>query len=146
MDYDALVNSKPGLRHKVNARSIRPIHNRVIVEGMEFGERITTGGIIISSDDGKDRGIKPRWGKVVSKGPENNDPYEVGDWILIEHGRWTRGFDVDREGNGEYTTMRTVEAESVLMWSDEQPSDVLFGDKDGVGTIDGPKPEDFGAR
>jgi len=146
MDYDALVNSKPGLRHKVNARSIRPIHNRVIVEGMEFGERITTGGIIISSDDGKDRGIKPRWGKVVSKGPENNDPYEVGDWILIEHGRWTRGFDVDREGNGEYTTMRTVEAESVLMWSDEQPSDVLFGDKDGVGPIDGPKPEDFGAR
>ena len=146
LNYEELAKGKKGYQAAIKTKNIRPIHNRVIVSDMNFGEQTTAGGIIISSDDGKDRGIKPRWGKVVSKGPENNDPYEVGDWILIEHGRWTRGFDVDREGNGEYTTMRTVEAESVLMWSDEQPSDVLFGDKDGVGPIDGPKPEDFGAR
>jgi len=95
--------------------SVRPIHNRVIVSDMNFGEEITAGGIILTSDDGKDRGIKPRWGRVVAKGNDNNDPYSIGDWILIEHGRWTRGFEVEME-DGTVETMRTVEAESILGW------------------------------
>ena len=74
--------------------SVRPIRNRVIVNNMEFGAQTTSGGIILASDDGKDQGIKPRWGCVVSKGDENADPYAIGDWILVEHGRWTRGFEV----------------------------------------------------
>lgn len=118
---------------------VRPIRNRVIVSDMNFGETKTAGGIIIQSDDGKDRGIKPRWAKVHSKGPENKDPYKVGDWILIEHGRWTRGFDVENDA-GEVQTLRTVEAESVLLWSDEVPSENLFGNKDGVSK---PSIEDF---
>lgn len=118
---------------------VRPIRNRVIVSDMNFGETTTAGGIIIQSDDGKDRGIKPRWARVVSKGPENNDPYDVGDWILIEHGRWTRGFDVEND-EGEVQTLRTVEAESILLWSDVQPAENLFGSKDGVSK---PSVEDF---
>ena len=107
--------------------NVRPIRNRVIVSEMNFGEQKTAGGIILTSDDGKDRGIKPRWGRVVSKGPENNDPYGIGDWILVEHGRWTRGVDVD-EGNGE-STLRMVEAESIIGWSKEKPNDIQIGDE-----------------
>jgi co-chaperonin GroES (HSP10) len=124
---------------------VRPIQNRVIVNNMEFGERTTAGGIIISSDDGKDSGIKPRWGQVVVKGNDNADPYQVGDWILIEHGRWTRGFEVELE-DGTIETMRTVEAESILGWQQETPEDVLFGSMSGAGSVDQAKPEDFGAR
>ena len=139
-----LNGGSTGLVTRVKGK-VRPIYNRVIVSDMQFGERQTAGGIIITSDDGKDRGIKPRWGRVVAKGSDNKDPYEVGDWILVEHGRWTRGFDVEME-DGEVKTMRTVEAESVLGWQKETPEDALFGNKEGAGAIDAPKPEDFGAR
>ena len=123
--------------------SVRPIRNRVIVNNMEFGAQTTSGGIILASDDGKDQGIKPRWGCVVSKGDENADPYEIGDWILVEHGRWTRGFEVEME-DGTIETMRTVESESVLGWQSEVPENTLFGGKSGAekSTV---RAEDFGA-
>ena len=124
--------------------TVRPIHNRVIVSNMNFGETKTSGGIILTSDDGKDRGIKPRWGRVVSKGDDNNDPYNIGDWILIEHGRWTRGFEVEME-DGTVETMRTVEAESILGWQDQTPEDIAFGNAQGAESFS-ITPEQFGAK
>ena len=56
-----------------------PVGNRVFVEEMHFGEQTTKSGLIIMDDDGKTRGIYPRWSQVHAKGPENNDPYNVGD-------------------------------------------------------------------
>ena len=44
---------------------------------MHFGEQVTQGGIILGNDDGKTRGIYPRWAKVFSKGPENKDEYSI---------------------------------------------------------------------
>jgi co-chaperonin GroES (HSP10) len=103
----------------------RAIGNRVIVTDMHFGEQKTKSGLIIKDDDGTTRGIYPRWGKVFSKGPQNNDPYEVGDWILIEHGRWTRGMKF--EWDGVEHELRMIETESILAYSDEKPSDVYIG-------------------
>ena len=100
--------------------NITAIGDRVLVTDMDFGEQVTTGGIIITSDDGKTRGIYPRWGKVYDKGPRNNDPYKIGDWILVEHGRWTRG--VKLENDNQELDVRMVEAESILAWSDEPPN------------------------
>ena len=141
MEFNA---GSTGLTTRVKG-SVRPIRNRVIVRDMEFGEQTTAGGIIITSDDGKDRGIKPRWGRVAAKGNENKDPFDVGDWILVEHGRWTRGFEVEIE-DGTVETMRTVEAESILGWQTETPDNILFGNATDAGSVDTPKPEDFGAR
>ena len=104
---------------------LTPIGNRVIVSDMYFGEQKTKGGLIITDDNGTSRGIYPRWGKVHAKGPDNKDEYNVGDWILIEHGRWTRSVNID-EGDGE-KELRMVEAESVLAWSDDKPDDVMIG-------------------
>ena len=106
--------------HKVKG-SIRAINNRVLVSHMHFGEQTTKSGLIIKTDDGTTRGIYPRWGKVYDKGPKNNDDYNVGDWILIEHGRWTRGVELDD------TTIRMVEAESILAYSETKPEDVQIG-------------------
>lgn len=100
---------------------LSPIKNRVIVSDMHFGEQIRKSGLILTGDDGTSRGIYPRWCKVHAIGPENTDEYTVGDWILVEHGRWTRGVDID-EGNGE-STLRMVEAESIMGWSKEPPTD-----------------------
>jgi co-chaperonin GroES (HSP10) len=113
----------------ISKGNFRPIYDRVIVSDMNFGEQVTAGGIIITSDDGKDRGVKPRWGKVYSKGPENKDEYNVGDWILVEHGRWTRGF----------------KGESVCAWQTEKPQDVISGTATDAGSFS-VRPEDFGAN
>ena len=105
--------------------TLRPIGNRVIVSDMYFGEQKTASGLIIRNDDGETRGIYPRWGRVHSKGPDNQDDYAVGEWVLVEHGRWTRGIKID-EGNGE-VELRMVEAESILAYSNEKPEGVQIG-------------------
>jgi co-chaperonin GroES (HSP10) len=115
---------------------VRPVRNRVLVTDMYFGEQRTAGGLIINDDDGKTRGIYPRWGKVYKKGPENTDEYKNGDWVLVEHGRWTRSFII--EVDGEEKEIRMVEAESILAMSEEKPNDVYIGAEytDGPATID----------
>ena len=110
----------------IEVNSLRAIGNRVLVTDMHFGEQTTKGGIILGNDDGKTRGIYPRWGKVYSKGPDNKDPYETGSWILVEHGRWTRSFKIKTPDNSEHE-VRMVETESVLAWSNEKPSDYQIG-------------------
>jgi hypothetical protein len=119
----------------------RAVSNRVLVSDMYFGEQKTTSGIVLTSDDGTTRGIYPRWAKVYCKGPNNKDPYEIGQWILVEHGRWTRGFKVD-DGEGE-KELRMVESESVLAYADEKPNDVYVGQEYANGSSTTIKPEDF---
>ena len=105
------------------AEDLRPIHDRVLVTEMEFGEQKTSGGIIIPGDDGIARGIHPRSGKVIAKGHENTDDYEIGEWILVEHGRWTRGITL--ENSKGKVVVRAVEAKSVLGTSKEKPTDAI---------------------
>jgi co-chaperonin GroES (HSP10) len=105
---------------------LKPIRDRVIVHNMHFGEQRSSGGIVILGDDGKDRGIYPRWGQVFAKGPENKEDFQVGDWILIEHGRWTRGVTYEQD-TGDETTIRMVDNNCILMWSKEKPNDAQIG-------------------
>lgn len=142
VDVSEIAKGKKSLQAKPLTGSIDPLYDRVLVKNMHFGDTTTNGGIIVLSDDGKDRGIKPRWAQVVRKGKDNKDPYGVGDWILVEHGRWTRGFDVDF-GDGDSVACRIVEGESVMIWSDEKPDEVLFGNKTGADTSGSHRPEDF---
>jgi co-chaperonin GroES (HSP10) len=105
--------------------NVRAIGNRVLVSDMYFGEQKTASGLIIKDDNGTTRGIYPRWGKVYAKGPDNKDDYNVGDWILIEHGRWTRGIEIQNE-SGTFE-IRMVEAESILAMSNEKPAGIQIG-------------------
>tara|TARA_B100000965_G_scaffold312013_1_gene271703 strand:+ start:18 stop:371 length:354 start_codon:yes stop_codon:yes gene_type:complete len=105
---------------------LRPIRDRVLVSDMHFGEQKTKAGLIVLDDDTTTRGIYPRWGKVYAKGPKNEDDYSVGEWILIEHGRWTRSCKID---NGdEEIVLRMVDADCVLAYSQERPSDVSMSE------------------
>lgn len=103
----------------------RAIANRIIATDMYFGEQKTDSGLIIKDDNGTTRGIYPRWCRVYSIGPEVDAEFEVGDWILVDHGRWTRAYVVD-DGNGP-REFRTIEAESVLLFSNEKPKGVQLG-------------------
>lgn len=107
--------------YKILEGELIPIKDRVIVSDMSFDSFQTKGGIILTADDGKVHGIKPRWAKVYAKGKDNTDEYVVGDWILVEHGRWTRGAKIKTDGVEH--TVRMVEAKSVLMWAKQKPED-----------------------
>ena len=98
---------------------IRALHDWVIVSDMDFGEITTAAGLVIRSDNGKTHGIKPRWGKVYCIGPEQQD-VKVGDWILIEHGRWTRAMHIN-DGDGEKKIHR-VDANCIIGISDTPPT------------------------
>lgn len=104
-------------------RKIRPILDHIIVQDMYFGEQKTRAGIIIINDDGKQHGIKPRWGRVYAVGPKQED-VKIGDWVLVEHGRWTRGVDLENS-DGSLTTVRRVEPKSIIGVSDNKPEDVF---------------------
>lgn len=121
---------------------VRAIRNRVLVSDMHFGEQTTSSGLIIRSDDGTTRGIYPRWAKVYDKGPDNKDDYKIGDWILVEHGRWTRGFTIKNDRDG-LVELRMVEAESILMYSEEKPSGLQIGNEYSNGQGADIRPEDF---
>lgn len=121
--------------------TLTPIKDSVIVSDMFFGEQRTKGGLIIKDDDGTTRGIYPRWGRVHRKGPNNKEEYQPGDWILVEHGRWTRAFEVD-EGDG-VKELRMVETSSIIGWSKTKPDDVVFGKEYENGAGVDIRPEDF---
>ena len=110
--------------NKVTGKLI-PIRDNVLITDMEFGEEKTKGGIIIQSLDGKSEGIKSRWGRVWAIGPEQKD-VAVGEWILLEHGRWTRGVTVV-DDNGDEIIIRRADLKAILAVADEKPSETIFG-------------------
>ena len=97
----------------------KPLRDGILVRNMDFGEQKTASGLIVLSDDGKAGGIHPRWGEVIAVGNEQLD-VQVGQYVMVAHGRWSRGFEL----NGE--TVRTVDPKDVLGIQDEEPDNTIF--------------------
>jgi co-chaperonin GroES (HSP10) len=110
--------------HKI--KKLYPLNDNIIVSDMTFDQRITSGGIVLLNDDMKSSGIRPRWAKVYAIGPKQQD-VKVGQYILISHGRWTRGIKID-DGEGE-KVIRKVDNNEILLISDEPVYDETMSDK-----------------
>lgn len=106
------------MNHDAINCKIRAIKDHVIVSSMHFGERKSSGGIILRDDNGTTQGIRARWAKVYKVGPEQKSVKE-GQWILVEHGRWTRKIKID-DGEQELEIQR-VDNEAILALSDDAP-------------------------
>ena len=109
---------------KVKGKLI-PIRDNVLVTDMNFDARVTAGGLVLPSDDGKSEGVRHRWARVWAIGPEQQD-VKVGEWILLEHGRWTRGVTVELE-DGTDIIIRRADLKAILMVTEEKPADDTFG-------------------
>lgn len=109
--------------HKIQKQQLKPLNDVVIVSDMNFEERLSSGGIVLVKDNGKSSGIRPRWGKVYAVGPDQHD-VQVGSWICVEHGRWTRGIEIEDEAGKQM--LRRVDPKDILAESDEEPVDVTF--------------------
>ena len=104
---------------------VRAIGEDVLVIKMHMGEMKTESGIIIGSDNGKNHGVKARWCKVFAVGPRQQT-FEVGQWILVEHGRWSRKIKVD-QGDGETLELQKIDPDCVLgIWDGEGEPDTNY--------------------
>jgi hypothetical protein len=120
-------HSKPAFS-PTKVGKLRFMYDHVIVSEMSFDERITKGGLILMNDDKKSSGIRPRWAKIYGVGPDQKDPdLQIGKYILVSHGRWTRGITVETpEGK---VTLRKVDPNDILLVSDEPMEDETMSDK-----------------
>lgn len=103
----------------IEANEIKALRSKVLVHNIEQGEKRTKSGIILLDDDGKERGIRERWAQVYAVGPDVDD-IAVGHWVLIKHGRWSRGIKISVQG--EDVTIRQAEyPDAILLVSEECP-------------------------
>jgi co-chaperonin GroES (HSP10) len=83
--------------------SLQPLNNSILFKFLDetktsdgkFVER-SRSSIIIGSVRGNQTS-EPRWGEVIAIGPKVLDT-AVGEFILIEAGKWTIGVDFQDEG------------------------------------------------
>jgi co-chaperonin GroES (HSP10) len=109
--------------HKINKAQLKAIKKDVIVTDMQFDERITANGLILPSDNGTSLGIRPRWGQVYAVGADQQE-VQVGQWICVAHGRWTRGLDIEDESGKR--TIRKIDPNDILLVSDIEPQDMTM--------------------
>jgi hypothetical protein len=106
-----------GNKNSVTADSFQPIKTNVFVTDLDHGPTVTQGGIIRPDDNMSATGIRPRWACVWAIGPEVED-IKVGEWVFIEHARWTNSIDIRLpEGN-------------VRVWKVDWPNGVLLAAQD----------------
>jgi co-chaperonin GroES (HSP10) len=108
--------------------SFQAIGEHILVYGMEFKERISRGGIIMINDDMKSAGIRPRWARVYAVGPKSKEDIKVGDYVMIAHGRWSRGQTIE-DSEGE-KTIRKVDPNDILLISETPVQDYTMTDKE----------------
>ena len=99
---------------------LTPLRDKVFVTDMNFGEERTKAGLILMSDNGKGEGVHPRWCRVWAVGPEQID-VRVGDWLLVEHGRWTRTVKYQTEDD-TIIELRVVDNKGIMGISDIPPT------------------------
>ena len=120
---------------------VRALSKDILVVDMDMGDMTTSSGIVIQSDDGKAHGVKPRWAKVYKVGSEVDIDVKVGQWVLIEHGRWTRKINID-DGEG-VKDFQKVEIKSIMAVADERPNDFYIGKEFSNGSSMTISPDDF---
>tara|TARA_B100000029_G_scaffold453993_1_gene480175 strand:- start:1834 stop:2214 length:381 start_codon:yes stop_codon:yes gene_type:complete len=112
------------MAHRIYGKVI-PIKEKILVKHIDKGERKTAGGLILpSSDEVADggSGVRPRWAQVYAVGPKVDYLHE-GQWVLMDHGRWTNAIELD-DGN-EVFDLRICDADGILGVQDEKPSGIV---------------------
>jgi hypothetical protein len=117
---EQLYQASNKLKQTNQVPGITALLDHIIVRDMDFSGRKLSSGILLLNDDGKTEGIRPRWAKVYKVGPDQT--YVKPDqWIFIEHGRWSRGMEV--EIAGEEFTLRRADPNCIIFVSDTEPQD-----------------------
>lgn len=102
-------------------RELSALGNKVLgtmVDGFDL--KTTKGGVIIKETDATAEAIRPRWFEVTHIGPDSTD-VAVGNFVLVAHGRWTRGIDFA----GVEGLLYRIDEEEILGVSETLPEAVV---------------------
>jgi co-chaperonin GroES (HSP10) len=119
-------------RLEFSLSNMRVIKDKIIVADMDFEERVTASGLILPNDDMEQRGIRPRWARVVGVGPEQTE-VEVDEWVYVAHGRWSRGIDIINTDDDTPMTLRQVDPLEIYLKAPEPLRDEFVREKLGAG-------------
>lgn len=99
------------------------LKNNILGYELEFGEQKLKSGLILKNDDMTETGIHPRWCRIykVSKQIEKDYDIHAGQYVLLDHARWSTGFLLD-EGDGP-VMVRYLDYKEIFLVSDEKPYD-----------------------
>lgn len=105
----------------IKLEEFKTLGDKIFVTHIERGMQKTAGGIILTDDNFKEHGIKPRWAQIKLMGPTAAETHgvNVGEWVLVEHGRWTLGMDFTEEG--EELRLWMIEPKAIILVSSEDP-------------------------
>lgn len=106
-----------------NQRRIKAYKNHVLAELVDKGMRLSKGGILIIDDDMQQQGIRPRWFRIYSAGSRTYD-LKDGEYVLVQHGRWSRGFRINLEGEDKWL-YKLDYPDAIMLASDELPSEYV---------------------
>lgn len=96
----------------------RTIHSNILVKNMRHAETVLQSGIVLRSDNASSHGVRPRWAEVFLVGPDQHD-VKPNDWLLIEHGRWTRKVKVETPDGP--IDLQMIDPNGILLVSDIEP-------------------------
>lgn len=109
-------------RREWQMTKLTPLNDKVIGRMLETVGLVRTsaGGVILGADEaGKDDFVRPRWFEVTHVGPDQQD-VAVGDYVLLPHGRWGHGFNL--EGSiREEDKLFHIDTDSMMAVSDDNP-------------------------
>ena len=103
-------------------REITPIRDKILGRMLEtFGaNRTTPGGLVLTETDmNAENAIRPRWFEVTHVGPEQEEIL-AGQYVLVEHGRWSRGINLEGTMREE-DKLFLIDNDEMLMVSDNDP-------------------------
>lgn len=100
-------------------KTLTPIRDKVIGKSADdYGLKKTAGGLLINEKDGAAGSIRPRWFEVTHVGPENK-LVEVGDFVLVAHGRWSRSFTINTDDDTKYFHL---DSDEILIKTNTKPN------------------------
>jgi hypothetical protein len=105
---------------------LRALPDRILATKGDFGEHVTKSGLIIRGTNGTNAGIVPRWFQVFEIGT-NVKTIKQGQWILVEHGRWTSGINVDDDRLDKDDLVWQIDPNGILGVSDHKPDNLGLG-------------------
>lgn len=102
--------------------AVKAIADHMLCINGQFGDSTTESGIVIKSTAGKAEGIGARWFQVHSMGDQCILDVEVGNWVLVEHGRWSEEFKLEDQKFWRVDPMGCVAVR------DDEPENVIYYD------------------
>lgn len=103
----------------MDKNSLKLINEWIGISIIDIGNRQFK-SIILADDDMKDAGIRPRICRIekLSDKAKNEQGFNVGDYVLVKHGGWTRAVDFSENVTGDDKMWFTIREKMVCRLED----------------------------